>query len=200
MRKSLQRVAAGGVAVAASLATVVATAQPAAADTTTFNDGGGHLTTVRVDHGDNIRVKARVGDYNIGSHFSFWLDTDSDDPGPEYRIKVYPNSEVLPIRDVENFADTGSAIECDYRAKADAYGSKYVTHPRPARVPRDAGPGPGLGPGELRDPRPERRRLGTGPQEVLRLGLVGLTAVRSTFQSRLRGGVSQHVPGNVPFG
>ena len=133
MRRTLHRIAAGGVAVAASLATVVATAQPATADSTTFNDGGGHLTTVRVDHGNDIRVKARVGDYNIGSHFSFWLDTDSDDAGPEYKIKVYPNSEVLPIRAVENFADTGSEIDCDYRAKADAYGSKYVS----IRVPRD---------------------------------------------------------------
>ena len=132
MRRSLQRVAAGGVAVAASLATVVATAQPAAADSTTFSDGGGHLTTVRVDHGNDIRVKARVGDYNIGSHFSFWLDTDSDDPGPEYKIKVYPNSEVLPIRAVENFADTGSDIDCDYRASADAHGSDYVS----IKVPR----------------------------------------------------------------
>ena len=62
--------------------------------------------------------------YNIGSHFSFRLDTDSDDPGPEYRIKVYPNSEVSPIRAVENFADTGIAIDCDYRASADAFGSR----------------------------------------------------------------------------
>jgi len=128
VRKSVRRVAAGSVAVAASLVTVVATAQPAAADVKTFTDAGGHLTTVRVRHGaENIRVKARVGDYNFGSHFSFWLETDSDDPGPEYKIKVYPNSEVVPIRKVESFADTGSAIKCDYRASADAHGSKYVT-------------------------------------------------------------------------
>ena len=73
---------------------------------------------MKVVHGDKIRVKARVGDYNIGSHFSFWLDTDSDDPGPEYRIKVVPNSEVYrsaqsrtsPIR---------QRINRDYRASAD---------------------------------------------------------------------------------
>ena len=128
MRKSVHRVAAGSVAVAASLATVVATAQPAAADVETFTDRGGHLTTVRVRHGaENIRVKARVGDYNAGSHFSFWLETDSDDPGPEYKIKVDPNSEVVPIRRVESFADTGSDIACEYRASADAGGSDYVS-------------------------------------------------------------------------
>ena len=128
MRKSVRRVAAGSVAVAASLATVVATAQPAVAAVKTFTDRGGHLTTVRVRHGaENIRVKAHVGDYNVGSHFSFWLDTDGDDPGPEYKIKVYPNTEVLPIRKVERFADKGSGIDCDYRASADAGGSDYVT-------------------------------------------------------------------------
>jgi hypothetical protein len=128
MLKSVHRLAAGTVAVAAFLATVVATAQPAAADVETFTDRGGHLTTVRVRHGvENIRVKAHVGDYNIGSHFSFWLDTDGDDPGPEYKIKVYPNTEVLPIRKVERFADNGSSIDCDYRAMADAHGSEYVS-------------------------------------------------------------------------
>ena len=128
MRKSVQRVAAGGVAVAASLATVVATAQPAAADVQTFTDRGGHLTTVRVRHGaENIRVKAHVGDYNVGSHFSFWLDTDGDDPGPEYKIKVYPNTEVLPIRRVERFGDNGTDIDCKYRASASAHDSEYVS-------------------------------------------------------------------------
>ncbi len=127
MRPSVKRIVGGGAAVAVSLATALVTAQPAAADSTTFNDGGGYLTTVKVSHGDDIRVKARVGAYNIGSHFSFWLDTDSDDPGPEYKIKVYPNSEVLPIRAVETFSSTGSAIDCNYRARADAFGSKYVT-------------------------------------------------------------------------
>ena len=128
MRKSVHRAAAGSVAVAATLATVVLTVEPAAADVETFTDRGGHLTTVRIRHGaENIRVKARVGDYNAGSHFSFWLETDSDDPGPEYKIKVYPNSEVVPIRRVESFADAGSAIDCDYRASADAHGSDYVS-------------------------------------------------------------------------
>jgi hypothetical protein len=68
---------------------VVVTAQPAAADVETFTDRGGHLTTVRVGQwGREHPRKAHVGDYNYGSHFSFWLDTDGDDPGPEYRIKV----------------------------------------------------------------------------------------------------------------
>ena len=127
MRPSIMRVVGGGAAVAVSVATALVTAPSAAAEETVFNDGGGHLITVRVSHGDDILVKARVGDYNDGSHFSFWLDTDSDDRGPEYRIKVYPNSEVLPIQSVESFSGAGSAIDCDYQAKADAFGSKYVS-------------------------------------------------------------------------
>jgi hypothetical protein len=136
MRTTVKRALGGGAAVALSLTTALATAQPAAADSTTFNDGGGHLTTVTVDNTygpEDIRVKAKVGDYNSGSHFSFWIDTDSENAGPEYRIKVYPNSEVLPIQSVESFAGTGTNIDCDYRASADAGGSKYVT----IKIPRD---------------------------------------------------------------
>ena len=128
MRVALTRAAVSGATVGLAVLTMAATAQPAAADIAIFNDGGGHLTTVRVRHGsENLRVKANVGAYQIPSHFTFWLDTDRDDPGPEYKIKVYPNSEVLPIRAVESFADTGSEISCDYRASADAFSSTYVT-------------------------------------------------------------------------
>jgi hypothetical protein len=126
MHPSIKRVLGGCAAVAVSLTTALVAAPSAAAEETVFNDGGGHLTTVRVSNGNDILVKARVGDYNDGSHFSFWLDTDSDDRGPEYRIKVYPNSEVLPIQAVESFSGPGTAIECDYRASADAHGSRYV--------------------------------------------------------------------------
>ncbi len=123
----LQRVAVGGAVAALTVTTAVLTALPAAADVETFNDGGSYLTTVTVRHGvKNLRVKAKVGDYEIPSNFTFWLEVDPDDPGPEYKIQVYPNSEVVPIRAVENFADRGEEVECDYSASADAGGSKYV--------------------------------------------------------------------------
>ena len=110
MRVALTRAALSAASIGLAVVTMAATAPPAAADVKTFDDGGGHLTTVRVRHGaDNLRVKANVGPYKSGSHFTFWLDTDRDDPGPEYKIRVYPNSEVLPVRAVETFADAGTA-------------------------------------------------------------------------------------------
>lgn len=128
MRTALTRIAVGGATVGLAVLTVAVTAQPAAAVVRTFDDGGGYLTTVRVRHGaENLRVKADVGAYEVGSRFVFWLDTDSDDPGPEYKISVFPNSEVAPLKAVETFADSGSDVSCDYRASADAFGAHVVT-------------------------------------------------------------------------
>ncbi len=130
----IQRLAVGGAVTALTLTAGVLTAQPAAADVETFDDGGSYLTTVKVRHGvENLRIKAKVGAYEIPSNFTIWLEVDPDDPGPEFKIPVYPNSEVAPIRAVENFRDRGSEVECDYSASADAGGSKYIE----VVIPRD---------------------------------------------------------------
>lgn len=119
---------------AAGLLTIAALATPAQADTRTFNDGGGHLTTVKVTNGSKyVTVKADVGNYRLGSYFRFWLDTDRSNPGPEYKNEVWPNSEVMPLKRVGSFTASGTNVSCrGFRATADVFSSDYVT----IKVPR----------------------------------------------------------------
>ena len=44
---------------------------------------------------------------DFDTQYEFWLDTNSSDPGPEYRVDVIPNSEVIPLLKVANFASGG---------------------------------------------------------------------------------------------
>ncbi len=133
-----RRAAAGAAAtLAAVLFTTVlsafALAQPAAADTRTFTDRGGHVTTVTVRHSHSrVTVDAKVGTVTVGSSYTFWLDTDRTDAGPEYKTTIYPNSDGIELRRVERFSGNGTAVRCDLRATADAYGSDHVV----IRVPR----------------------------------------------------------------
>ena len=54
---------------------------------------GGHITDVRVTHGP-----ATVGDHRArrrdphARYYHFWIDTNSTNPGPEYKAEVYQNS------------------------------------------------------------------------------------------------------------
>lgn len=118
----------------AALLTTAVLASPAQADTRTFNDGGGHMTTVKVTNGSTyVTIKADVGHYRIGSYFRFWLDTDSKNAGPEYKNEVWPNSELMPLKRVGSFTSNGTDVRCTgLRASADAFSSHYVT----LKVPR----------------------------------------------------------------
>ena len=122
----LSRAAATGVlALLASAATVT----PANADEVHFRDKGAHLTTVKVSHTEDlVAVKARVGNMDIGDYFTFWLDTDSDNAGPEFKTEVYPDSDGVSVLKVDSFSDQGRRVRCDgFRAIAEADGGRYVT-------------------------------------------------------------------------
>jgi hypothetical protein len=121
----LARIAAiGALALVASAATLT----PAHADVVAFRDKGGHLTTVKVSHSNyRVAVKAYVGNMDIGDYFTFWLDTDGDNPGPEFKTEVYPNSDGLSVLRVESFGDDGQRVRCDgFRAAADVSGPRTV--------------------------------------------------------------------------
>ncbi len=115
--------------IAAALLSTAALIPPAQADVRTFVDTGGHLTTVRVRHGvENVRVKADVGPMELGSYFTFWLDTDADNPGPEYKTKVFPGSDGISLRRVEEFGDAGTTVDCNgFKASGDVFGPPDVT-------------------------------------------------------------------------
>lgn len=128
----LARVAATG-ALALLASAVVLT--PAHADVVAFRDKGAHLTTVKVSHSNHrVAVKANVGPMAIGDYFIFWLDTDSDDPGPEFKTEVYPNSDGLAVLRVQNFRDDGRPVRCHgFRASADVSGPRTVKISVPRR-------------------------------------------------------------------
>src|ERR671916_2722348 len=105
MPRNLRR----AIAVAATtLFAGVFTAPSAQADIMTFHDVGAHITAVRVSHGPRtVGVTAYDEDMTFGTYYQFWLDTNPSDPGPEYRVDVNPNSEVIPLLKVANFASPG---------------------------------------------------------------------------------------------
>lgn len=115
--------------VAACLTATAALAPSAGADTRTFQDKGGHLTTVVVAHmGSKITVTADVGPMDTGDDFTFWLDTDPDNSGPEYEAEVWPNSDGIQLLRVGSFSSTGTPVACDgFRASADLYGPEEVS-------------------------------------------------------------------------
>jgi hypothetical protein len=130
-------------AVAAGLAATATLAPAAHAGTRTFTDRGAHLTTVEVAHTKSkVRVVADVGPMHLGDHFTFWLDTDPGNRGPEYKAEVYPNSDGVRLLRVGSFSSAGRGVDCDgFRATADVWGPEEVsiTAPRscigkPARV------------------------------------------------------------------
>jgi hypothetical protein len=114
------------IAVAATTLLAGIVAAPAAqADIVTFPDVGAHITAVRVSHGPRtVGVTAYDADMTFGTYYYFWLDTDSTDPGPEYKAEVYPNSDGLFLMRVANFASSGIKFTCSgFRAFADASGA-----------------------------------------------------------------------------
>ena len=97
----LRRATAVAAAALIPVAVLVPTAQ---ADIVTFPDVGGHITSVRVSHGPStIGVTANDAEMDFDTRYQFWLDTNSSDPGPEYRVDVLPNTEVIPLLKVANF-------------------------------------------------------------------------------------------------
>lgn len=141
----LSRVLRGTAAVVAIGVSAAAFAvQPASAQTKTFNDGGGYVTTVKVKHTSSaVTVDAKVGVVTLGGDFTFWLDTNPYDAGPEYKVEVYPNSDGIALYRVDTFSSSGTRKHCDVLARADAFGDDHVLvkvptsclgHPRKVRV------------------------------------------------------------------
>lgn len=117
------RTARRAIAVAAATLLPAAVLVPTAqADIKIFPDVGGYITGVRVSHGPKaIAVTAYDQEMDFTTEYQFWLDTDPGDPGAEYRVDVYPNTEVVPLQKVTNFDSPGIDLKCDgLRVLADA--------------------------------------------------------------------------------
>ena len=126
MPRILRRAAAVAAAALLPAAVLVPTAH---ADIAEFPDPGAHITRLRVVHGPaTIGVTAFDADMEFTTHYRFWLDTNSSDPGAEYRVDVFPNSEVIPLLKVANFASPGiKQPSCTgLRVQADAGGEEFA--------------------------------------------------------------------------
>ena len=119
MSRILRRAAA---VAAAALLPAAALVPAAHADIAYFSDVGGHITKVRVSHGPTtIGVTAYDAEMEFTTRYEFWLDTNPNDPGPEYRVDALPNTEVIPLQKVANFDSPGIKRSCaGLRVQADA--------------------------------------------------------------------------------
>jgi hypothetical protein len=120
---------------------------PAQADTRRFADRAGDtglpadLTTVRVSNGaEQITVAARPGRVEFGDRFSYWLDTRPRNRGPEYEVRVTPNSDDFGLLRVGAFGEQSTPVTCDgLRATADHLAPEWVTITVPRSCVRHPG-------------------------------------------------------------
>ena len=123
-RHLLRAAAAGVVALLAGLLT----APSAQADIREFSDVGGHITYVRVTHGPaTVGIFAHDDGINIHAHHHFWIDTNSTNPGPEYKAEVHQSSGRAHVMRVANFASSGIRFRCEgFRSESDPGHQAYV--------------------------------------------------------------------------
>ena len=124
---------------------------PAEADTRTFavaaGDSGGSadITTVKVANGSGggrrIAVRAHVGDLRSYDVFNVWLDTDREDPGPEYRVRFIADDDPPDLSKVERLSDAGDTVPCPgLRFEADPLGPDEVAVSVPRKCSVSLGP------------------------------------------------------------
>ena len=123
-RHLLRAAAAGLVALLAGLLT----APSAWADNGEFFDVGGHITYVRVTHGPaTVGIYAQDNGIDIDTYHHFWIDTNSTNPGPEYKAEVYQRSRRAHLMRVANFDSSGIKFSCEgFRAEIRHFHEGYV--------------------------------------------------------------------------
>ena len=47
------------------------------------------------------------------TYYKFWIDIHPGNPGPEYKAEIYPDSDVLHLMRVANFASGGIKFDCE---------------------------------------------------------------------------------------
>jgi hypothetical protein len=125
MPRSLLRAAAAG---AVALFAGLLTAPAAQADNGEFFDVHGHINYVRVTHGPaTVGIYAQDNGITIDAHHHFWIDTNSRNPGPEYKAEVYQRSGRAHLMRVANFASSGVKFACSgFKAEIHHFDERYV--------------------------------------------------------------------------
>ena len=123
MSRHFLRAAATG---AAALLVGLFTVSPAHADIQTFSDVGGHITFVRISHGpDTVGITAYDDEISIDAHYRFWIDTNSTNPGPEYKVEFNTLGRSYLMR-VAKFASSGIKFECEGFRAISAFNDRYA--------------------------------------------------------------------------
>jgi hypothetical protein len=107
---------AAAAAIAASLITA-----PAHAQTETFGDPADAAAPVsdirrvvvnNATTNNRVTVRANMGAVIYGDSAILWLDTKAADAGPEYKLRLYPESDGFTLRRVNRFTGNGKAVPC----------------------------------------------------------------------------------------
>lgn len=118
---------------------------PAASDMGVVHDRKGDtggapsdITRVTIEHGSHdgrrLVVAAAVGSLEIGDVPQLWIDTRGHDRGPEFRMVMHPNSDVMGLAAVERWHQHGQYVRCrGLRGRADAFGRDVVRFSIPVR-------------------------------------------------------------------
>ena len=114
----------------------------------------------------SLGITARDNDMRLGTYYHFWIDTNSANPGPEYKAEVYPNSDGLILMRVGNFASSGIQVDCrGLPGRRRCLRRQLCEDLRSPQLHRHAVEGSGGGGRVLRREQRQphrRRRLGTG--------------------------------------
>ena len=113
-------------AAALSVATLAATAAPASANVKRFEDPVGDskahndIRWVVLNNGgptgERLQVRIRMTDVQYGDQLRVFVDTRSNNPGPEWRMTAYPDSEWVLHR-VDTWDSPGTVTYCPGRVR-----------------------------------------------------------------------------------
>jgi hypothetical protein len=94
-------------------------AAPAQAGQRVFVDpadtpAGIDMTKVRVIYKDRVRVRVVHNGFHApsSSEITLWFDTKRRNPGPQYRYRLFPNSEFTRLHRVDTWRDSGTPVRC----------------------------------------------------------------------------------------
>jgi hypothetical protein len=99
-------------------------------------DFSGDIVKVRTTHGrHNVRVAVRHDDRGLTDVTLAWIDTDPRNPGPEYQVGAYAETEGVSVKRVDDWQrQGGTAVRCPGAAASFGFdqdgGAVLMTVPR----------------------------------------------------------------------
>lgn len=79
-------------------------------------DNGGNYVSPNSGGGDRLIVRVRMSDVRSGDELRIFVDTRSNNPGPEWRMSAWADSEWI-LQRVDTWDSPGSATSCPGRVR-----------------------------------------------------------------------------------